>query len=200
MNPNPTPRAHDDYDDYDALPLESRYPVPNRPEHGALRRWLAFYAARAMVLIGILAVMEGIRTDISTDRFVYPLFLARSYLFFPSYVSVGLTDEVSLTWRLLVAGWILGLIAFVWFSPEKLFALIAYISLPVLLILGSYQLTGTGSTYWHAGSVLIDGTRYHQVAVYRRDTDALEQRWFQCNDTGFLCIRTENPNARPPAQ
>lgn len=196
---NPYPPALDPFED-DDLPLDDRYPQPNPREYSPFRRVLAFILARVMMLIGVATVLEGIRSDLDSDQFVYPLFLARSYLFFPSYVSVGITDQVSMTWRLLVALWILGLIAFVWFSHEKLVAVLAYVGLPALIVLGSFQLTGTGGIYWHAGSLLVDGQRYHHVAVHRDGQEQLGELWFQCNDTGFLCFKTDNPNARPPAE
>lgn len=196
---NPYPPAFDPYND-DDLPLEDRYQRPQRPHYSQFRRTLAAIMARMLILIGIAAVIAGIRSDLNSDQIVYPLFIARSYIFFPSYVSVGIVAEVSLTWRLLVALWILGLIAFVWFSHEKLFAVLAYVGLPVQIVVGSFQLTGTGSLYWHSGSLLIDGQRYHQVAVHTDGQEGLTDLWFQCNATGFLCFRVDNPNTRPPAQ
>lgn len=189
-----TPLPPNDY--FDDEPLEPRRREPSDSEFGPLRRWLAFWLARLMLLFGLACLVEGIRTDYTTDSFVYPLFIARSYIFFPTYVSVGITDEVSLTWRLMVLGWFLGGIMFVWFSHEKLFALLTYIALPVLIIIGSFQMTGSGKVFWHSGVFLINDERHHQTAVYEEDQDALDVIWFSCNAVGLICVRVDDPRGQ----
>jgi len=191
----PSPPSTEVFEFEDDWPLEERRPAPKATPERGLRYWLGFYATRALLLLGGLALFEGVRTNWQSDTFVYPLFLARSYIFFPSYVSVGITDQISPLWRVLMAAWIVGLVLFVAFCQEKILALIAYISLPILIIIGSFQLTGAGSIYWHAGTYLIDGARYHRVAVYTSADQPLEDLWFQCNNSGFLCVRAENPLA-----